>query len=118
MPRSHEVDGVFGTHTIVWNVVTVTLRQQLVPDQLFGRVNSVYKLLAMGTVPLGALLGGFLGRTLGLVLPSSSAARPCRPWPCPASPPSTPRVSVPHDNKPTSPEGSPVATIRARISPR
>lgn len=54
---------------LVWNVVTVSLRQQLVPDQLFGRVNSVYKLLAMGTVPLGALLGGVLGRTLGLRAP-------------------------------------------------
>jgi hypothetical protein len=60
---------LLGLAGLVWNVVTVSLRQQLVPDQLFGRVNSVYKLLAMGTVPLGALLGGILGRTLGLRAP-------------------------------------------------
>jgi MFS family permease len=60
---------LLGLGALVWNVVTVSLRQQLVPDQLFGRVNSVYKLLAMGTVPLGALLGGVLGRTLGLRAP-------------------------------------------------
>jgi MFS family permease len=60
---------LLGLGALVWNVVTVSLRQQLVPDRLFGRVNSVYKLLAMGTVPLGALLGGVLGRTLGLRAP-------------------------------------------------
>ncbi len=60
---------VLGLMGVVWNVLTVSLRQQIVPDHLFGRVNSVYKLLAMGTVPLGALLGGILGRTLGLRAP-------------------------------------------------
>jgi Na+/melibiose symporter-like transporter len=33
---------VFGVHGGVWNVVTVTLRQTVVPEQLLGRVNSVY----------------------------------------------------------------------------
>ena len=35
-------------------------------DQLLGRVNSVYRLLAWGTMPIGALLGGVLGELFGL----------------------------------------------------
>jgi MFS family permease len=60
---------LLGLVAVVWNVLTVSLRQQLVPDHLFGRVNSVYKLLAMGTMPIGALLGGAAGRLLGLRAP-------------------------------------------------
>jgi MFS family permease len=43
---------------LAWNVVTVSLRQRLVPSPLFGRVNSVYRFLGWGAIPLGALLGG------------------------------------------------------------
>jgi MFS family permease len=60
---------VLGFAALVWNVITVSLRQAIVPDHLFGRVNSVYKLFAMGAMPLGALLGGILARTLGLAAP-------------------------------------------------
>lgn len=45
---------------VVWNVITVSWRQQVVPDHLLGRVNSVYRLLAWGAGPLGALGGGVL----------------------------------------------------------
>jgi MFS family permease len=51
---------------VVWNVITVSLRQRIIPDQLLGRVNSAYRLLAWGTQPLGALLGGILAEALGL----------------------------------------------------
>ena len=37
----------------VWNVVTVSLRQQIVPPHLFGRVNSVYRWFGWGTLPIG-----------------------------------------------------------------
>jgi len=43
---------------ICWNVVTVTMRQEIIPDQLLGRVNSAYRFFGLGTQPLGALLGG------------------------------------------------------------
>src|SRR5215211_4680805 len=36
---------LFGFHAIVWNVVTISLRQQIIPGRLLGRVNSVYRLL-------------------------------------------------------------------------
>ncbi|TAG12798.1 MAG: MFS transporter, partial [Rhodobacterales bacterium] len=33
---------------LVWNVVSVSTRQRLIPDALMGRVNSIYRLLAWG----------------------------------------------------------------------
>lgn len=41
-----------------WNIVSVSTRQRLVPDALRGRVNSLYRLLAWGMMPVGALLAG------------------------------------------------------------
>lgn len=51
---------------VMWNVVTVSLRQRIVPDELLGRVNAGYRLLAWGTQPIGALAGGVLAELLGL----------------------------------------------------
>ena len=45
---------------VLWNVVTVSLRQSLIPTHLLGRVNSVYRLFAWGTIPIGTLFGGGL----------------------------------------------------------
>lgn len=52
--------------TTVWNVVTVSLRQQIIPAELFGRVNGVYRWVAWGTLPLGALAGGWVAGVFGL----------------------------------------------------
>lgn len=60
---SFAISGVF---IVVWNVITVTLRQRIVPDGLLGRVNAGYRLFAWGTQPIGALLGGVVGELLGL----------------------------------------------------
>ncbi len=51
---------VLGVFIVVWNVITVSLRQSLIPDRLLGRVNSVYRFFGWGTVALGTLLGGVL----------------------------------------------------------
>jgi Transmembrane secretion effector len=58
-----------GFTTTLWNVVTVSMRQQEVPAELFGRVNSVYRMLGWGTRPLGALAGGFIASAAGLRAP-------------------------------------------------
>jgi MFS family permease len=50
----------------MWNVVTVSLRQSVVPADLLGRVNSVYKMLSLGLTPLGAVAGGFVAHDLGV----------------------------------------------------
>jgi MFS family permease len=62
---------------LLWNVITVSLRQQVVPEAVLGRVNGVYQLLVHGATPLGSLAGGALvaaagalaGRELGLRVP-------------------------------------------------
>ena len=39
------------------------------PAEVFGRVNSVYRMLGWGTRPLGALAGGFVAHAAGLRAP-------------------------------------------------
>ena len=57
---------VSGVAIVLWNVVTVSLRQRITPDRLLGRMNASYRLVGWGTMPLGALLGGALAEALGL----------------------------------------------------
>jgi MFS family permease len=57
------VEGFFIT---MWNIVTVSLRQQLVPSALLGRVNSAYRMVGWGLIPVGALAGGFIAHAVGL----------------------------------------------------
>lgn len=63
-----------GFATTIWNVMTVSLRQQIVPADLLGRVNSVYRMLGWGLIPLGALTGGLLAHRFGLRAPYPIAA--------------------------------------------
>ncbi|MFF7371126.1 MFS transporter [Streptomyces tricolor] len=51
--------------TVTWNVVTVVLRQTLVPKDLQGRVNSIYRLFAWGALPVGAALAGVVSKSQG-----------------------------------------------------
>jgi MFS family permease len=45
---------------VLWNVITVSLRQSIIPTHLLGRVNSVYRFFAWGSLPIGTLIGGAL----------------------------------------------------------
>ena len=49
------VTALLGT---LWNVITVSLRQTIIPPHLLGRVNSVYRFFAWGMMPVGAALSG------------------------------------------------------------
>ncbi len=44
----------------VYNLVQFSYRLALIPDELQGRVNSVFRLLAYGFMPLGQALTGLL----------------------------------------------------------
>ena len=44
--------------SVLWNVITVSLRQALIPDHLLGRVNAVYRFFGWGMIPIGSVLGG------------------------------------------------------------
>jgi MFS family permease len=67
---------------LVWNTVSVSYRQRVVPDALRGRVNSLYRMVAWGMMPLGMLLSGLvvrvgqgvIGREAALALPFWLAA--------------------------------------------
>ena len=49
-----------------WNVITVSMRQRLIPPELFGRVNSVYRFIGTGSTAFGALIGGQIAFSFGL----------------------------------------------------
>jgi len=44
--------------SILWNTITVSLRQSIIPTYLLGRVNSVYRFFGWGSIPIGMFLGG------------------------------------------------------------
>jgi MFS family permease len=60
---------LFGFHAITWNVTSISLRQELVPERLLGRVNSAYAVFSSGGTALGAVVGGLLARRFGLTAP-------------------------------------------------
>jgi MFS family permease len=63
--------GLAGT---TWNVVTVSLRQRVIPTELFGRVNSVYRFIGTGSIGIGALIGGQIAYSTNLRMPFLVAA--------------------------------------------
>jgi MFS family permease len=51
---------------VVYNITQVSFRQGLCPPHLLGRMNATMRFLVWGTMPLGGLLGGVLGQTIGV----------------------------------------------------
>lgn len=58
---------------MIWNIVSVSLRQRMIPDALLGRVNSLYRLLAWGMIPLGLILSGLIVRGAETAMPRDAA---------------------------------------------
>ena len=52
---------------VVYNIAQVSFRQRLCPKPLLGRMNASIRFLVWGPMPVGAFLGGLLGRELGVV---------------------------------------------------
>jgi len=59
---------LFGIAAPILGINILTLQQAITPDRLLGRVNATMQVLIVGTLPLGALLGGTLGTLIGLRL--------------------------------------------------
>lgn len=57
-----------------WNVVTISLRQEIIPDRLLGRVTGAYRFVGAGSGPLGAVTGGLIAAGFGLRAPFVVAA--------------------------------------------
>ena len=51
---------------MVWNVLTVALRQRLIPNEMLGRVGAAYRFLVFLGMPVGALIGGLLAYRFGV----------------------------------------------------
>ena len=60
---------VFGVHAVVWGALISSLRQELTPPRLRGRVESGYRFIDDGAAAPGALVGGTLAAQLGLTAP-------------------------------------------------
>jgi MFS family permease len=57
---------LYGVAAVVWTVNNLSLRQAITPRALLGRTNASMRLLGWGAIPVGSVLGGFLGGALGL----------------------------------------------------
>ncbi|HDL41891.1 MAG TPA: hypothetical protein ENG98_02615 [Actinobacteria bacterium] len=74
--------GIAAFIATVWNIITVSFRQAIIPDDLLGRVNSVYRFVSWGMLPAGVITGGLVvratevaaGRDLALRMPYLVAA--------------------------------------------
>lgn len=51
---------------VMFNIQMVSLRQAITPDHLQGRLTSIFVVLSRVSLPIGGLLGGVLGETIGL----------------------------------------------------
>ncbi len=57
---------IAGFGVMLWNVITMSLRQALIPHALFGRVQGAYRTVVWGAIPLGAVTGGALAHAFGI----------------------------------------------------
>ncbi|MEV0091153.1 MFS transporter [Streptomyces sp. NPDC050738] len=58
-----------GLAGVSFSIVARSLRQSVTPIELMGRVTGMYRLIGFGTVPAGAIAGGFLARQFTLGTP-------------------------------------------------
>jgi predicted MFS family arabinose efflux permease len=65
------LDAFAGT---VWNVVTISLRQAVIPEALLGRVGSAFRMIGLGGMSFGVLASGLVAREVGITAPYWLAA--------------------------------------------
>lgn len=70
------VFALMSSGVMVWNVLTMSVRQSLIPEHLFGRVQGAYRTVVWGAIPVGSLLGGWVAHLFGIpaVFVASGAA--------------------------------------------
>ena len=49
-----------------WNINQVSLRQAITPPRMQGKMNATMRFIVWGTIPVGSIIGGFLGGAIGL----------------------------------------------------
>lgn len=65
---------VFGVHSVIWGIIVSTQVQRAVPDELRGRVGSVYALTQVSGAAAGSLLGGLIAQAVTITTPFWVAA--------------------------------------------
>ncbi|HET9495271.1 MAG TPA: MFS transporter [Chloroflexia bacterium] len=60
--------GIVAACDTAWVVLSTSVRQELIPAHLMGRVLSFSRLLSTAAMPVGAVLGGYLMGTVGPVV--------------------------------------------------
>jgi MFS family permease len=51
---------------VSWNINQVSLRQAITQPRMQGRMNATMRFIVWGTIPLGSIVSGVLGNTIGL----------------------------------------------------
>ena len=60
---------ILGAGTGLWLALNTTVRQQITPARLRGRMNAAYRTVSWGVVPFGAAFGGLSAHWFGLRTP-------------------------------------------------
>jgi MFS family permease len=60
---------VFGIHESLWGTTASTVRQKAVPNELQGRVAAVYNVAVLGSMVIGAMIGGVIAGVWGITAP-------------------------------------------------
>lgn len=50
----------------IYNINQVSLRQAITPEAMAGRMNATMRWFVWGTMPIGSIIGGIIGETLGV----------------------------------------------------
>jgi MFS family permease len=51
-----------GAAIAIWNVLLMSTYQQLIPNELFGRIHGARRTLVWGVIPIGSVLGGLVAQ--------------------------------------------------------
>lgn len=58
--------GLLSFGVVIYTVAQVSFRQAITPERLQGRMNAAMRWIVWGAIPLGTLIGGAIGQTVGL----------------------------------------------------
>ena len=51
---------------VIYSVAQISFRQAITPERLQGRMSAAMRWVVWGAIPLGTLIGGAIGQTVGL----------------------------------------------------
>ena len=58
--------GLLSFGVVIFTVAQISFRQAITPERLQGRMNAAMRWITWGSIPLGTLIGGAIGQTVGL----------------------------------------------------